>query len=105
FTIFPRIRFNALSSFFGSGEPRNIIFASAAMKKKFHPALWILRSRVKVSQDLTIRQLPENDSVPSCITWDNGGISSIRIVPTCMDCGMHSPENYVLFEFVSGARF
>ena len=42
---FPKIRRNAFSIFFAPRPPKRMAFTSAAMKKKFHPAPRILRSR------------------------------------------------------------
>jgi hypothetical protein len=41
-----RIRFKALCTFAALRDPTNITLTSAAIKKKFHPPAWILRSRV-----------------------------------------------------------
>ena len=46
-------------TFFASIAPKNITFTSAAMKKKFHPAAWILRSRANPLNALTTPQCAE----------------------------------------------
>jgi hypothetical protein len=46
---FSKIRFNALWTFVAPTAPKIITFTWAAMKKKFHPAAWIFRSREKPS--------------------------------------------------------
>ncbi len=56
---FKQIRFNAFWILFAASEPKTVAFTSSAMKKKFHPAAWILRSRAKRSSALTRLQFPE----------------------------------------------
>ena len=59
FRTFKQIRFNAFWILFAASEPKTVAFTSSAMKKKFHPAAWILRSRAKPSIALTTLQFPE----------------------------------------------
>jgi len=57
----PQLRQNSLDPFrilTVPGRPKNITFASAAMKKKLQPATWILRSRAKPSKPWTTPQSP-----------------------------------------------
>jgi hypothetical protein len=62
-----RIRFKALCAFAALRDPTNITLTSAAIKKKFHPPAWILRSRVNASGTLTILHSPKLGSHSSPI--------------------------------------
>ena len=79
---FVRIQCKAFLTLAVPGAPKNITFTSAAMKKKFQPAAWTLRSSAKPSSPWTTLHLPEQGSVSSPRYFVIRGRSSIRIVPT-----------------------
>jgi hypothetical protein len=51
------MRINAFRTFPASTRPRNLAFASPAMKKKFQPAAWSLRSRSTPFGDVNLSYL------------------------------------------------
>src|SRR5436853_7463800 len=64
------------------------------MKKKFQPAVRILRSRAKPSRALTTLQFPDQGSLSSPRSWVIRGPSSIRIVPTLRVGVMSFPDKH-----------
>jgi hypothetical protein len=71
-----------LEIFVAPRAPKNVALTSAAMKKKFHPAAWILRSSANPSNRLTTLQFPEQASLCRPKICAIAGESSIKTVPT-----------------------
>jgi hypothetical protein len=77
-----KIRLNALWIFVALRDPKNIALTSVAIKKKFHPAARIVRSRGDVSGTLTALHPSKKGSVSTPMSFGIPGHSLIRIVPT-----------------------